>query len=116
MQIEQNTQKSCPKKTCRFSLLIISFLLFIFLSSHSCKQGETKQGNLYRIIDHFETITFHQAPIDESILTQETNNTEAPQNSSIDPKLEKFITENLNWDNTNESPVHPLKLKIKKRP
>ena len=116
MQISQNNQKSRPRKTCRYLLLIISFLLFIFLSCHTCKQGQKTQGNLYRIIDHFETLTFHETPIDESVLTQNTKNTEEPPLSSLDPELEKFITENLNWDNTNESPMHPLKLKIKKRP
>jgi arylsulfatase A-like enzyme len=86
------------------------------LICHSCKQRQKTQGNLYRLIDHFDTLTFHESPIDESILTQETKSADAPTPSSLDHELEKFIAENLNWDNTNESPVHPLKLKIKKRP
>jgi len=112
----QIIQKYPPLKTCRFPLLIISFLLFTFLNYHSCKNGQKTQGNLYRIIDHFEKIKFHHTPIDESSFTQETKNVEAPLTSSLDSELEKFIAKNLNWDNTNGSPVHPLKLKVKKRP
>lgn len=116
MQIDQKNQNICYQKACRSSLLIISLILFIVLSCHSCKDLQKTEGNLYRIIDHFETLTFHETPVDISVLTQKLKNAEVPQSSSLDPELEKFITENLNWDNTNESPVHPLKLKIKKRP
>lgn len=116
MQSDRNDQKSNPLITHRSFLLILTILLFIFLSCQSCKRGQKTQGNLYRFIDHFETLTFHETPIDESLLTLITKNAEAPPPSSLDPALKKFITENLNWDNTNESPLHPLKLKIKKRP
>ncbi len=116
MQIDQKNQNTRYRKTYRSPLLIIFLILFIVLSCHSCKDGQKTEGNLYRIIDHFETLTFHETPVDVSVLTQKPKNAEVPQSSSLDLELEKFITENLNWDNTNESPVHPLKLKIKKRP
>jgi arylsulfatase A-like enzyme len=108
--------KTPLRKMRRYALLTINVFLLIFFSFHSCKQGQKTQGNLYRVIDHFEALTFHETPIDESILAQETKNTEDSSPSTIDPELEKFITKNLNWDNTNKSPVHHLKLKIKKRP
>jgi arylsulfatase A-like enzyme len=117
MIIDRKNQENRSLKTWRFPLLIFSFLLLVFLISPACKRGQKDRGNLYRIIDHFETITFHHAPVDESMLTtQEAKKTDTASTSSLDPELEKFISENLNWDNTNESPIHPLKLKIKKRP
>lgn len=91
-------------------------LLFITASLQSCKQDQKNQGNLYRIIDHIEAITFHETPVDLSIFNRSPQDPEVSSPPVIDPELEKFISTNLCWDNTNGSPVHPLKLKIKKRP
>ncbi|MGD9347601.1 MAG: hypothetical protein PVH84_17170, partial [Candidatus Aminicenantes bacterium] len=68
MRTDQIVQKSGRQKTYRSAWLIFSFSLLIFLSFYSCKQRAKTQGNLYRIIDHFETITFHKTPVDVSIL------------------------------------------------
>lgn len=116
MQIDRKYQKRRPIKRRRPSLFPICILLFVIFCCHACKREQEDQGNFYRLIDHFETLTFHETPIDESILTQEANKAEISPSSAIDSKLKKFIYENLNWDHTHKSPIHPLKLKIKKHP
>ncbi len=97
-------------------LLLLILLLLVSLKFQSCTRGPKTEGNLFRIIDHFEALDFHETAIDASVLMRGPKDEQTPLPSPIDPELAKFITENLNWDNTNGSPVHPNKLKIKKRP
>jgi hypothetical protein len=96
--------------------LLLIALLLVSPNFQSCTRGQKTEGNLFRIVDHFETLNFHETAIDSSVLMQGPKDAKTPLPSLLDPDLEKFIMENLNWDNTNGSPVHPFKLKIKKRP
>lgn len=68
------------------------------------------QGNLFRLMDHFDQVQFTETPLRALLHENEDGASEAATTST----MEKFISDSINRDLIEDNPVHPFKLKVTK--